>query len=281
MRRINKVQRVLLRLEFDGKAHCGWAAQDLEREKNESHKSSVQNEVEKAVQMALHLKDKSQVFVKGCGRTDAGVSAEEYYAHFDADLSSVDNLEKLRARLNGILPASVAVTHLSVVQNDFDSLENVKEKKYTYRILLRRAKATFESGEYLWLPHDPTVLNWAEFDKCVNKIQGTHDFNAFKAAHGSAQTSVRTVRLVEVNKIKCSQDMGLYVLISFWGAGFLKHMVRNLVGFLIEVLEGKKNEADLCYLLGQTPGQNSAPERLEAGLCAPAMGLRLEKVIYK
>jgi tRNA pseudouridine38-40 synthase len=274
------MKRILGRIEFEGSAHCGWASQDPELEASEGHKTSVQSEIEKSFRVALRKSSSEIIFAKGCGRTDAGVSASEYFFHIDLSESDFPaSIEKLRASLNGILPASVVVTHLGEVPTDFDALESVKSKTYTYRLLFRRAKATLESQTHWWFPVDATQLRWSEFEACVKKLQGTHDFKAFRAAHGSAVTTRRTIHKIQTVKENCSRGMGLRVLITFNGAGFLKHMVRNLVGFLYETLSGKKTLKDLEYLLGETTG--SAPDRIEAGVCAPAFGLTLEKVEYQ
>ncbi len=273
------MKRFLLRLEFLGDAHCGWASQDSLREKEPSHKSSVQSEVELALAKALHLDSQNQIFVKGCGRTDAGVTAEDYFAHFDWSQELPMVPEKLRHSLNGILPASIVITHLKEVPLDFDALENVRKKTYRYQVLFRRAKPTFERDRFWWFAVDPDSLDWKNFESCRELMRGTHDFKAFMAAHASAKTTVRTLESIFVEKKSVSQGLGLCVLIHFQGPGFLKHMVRNCTGFLVEALLGKKNKNDLSFLLGHTTPD--VPSRISAGICAPASGLVLEKVDYE
>jgi len=224
-----------------------------------------------------------KIAVKGCGRTDAGVTAEEYFAQFDFLINPQTpeglNVEKLRHSLNGILPKSICVTHLSSVEDSFDALESVKQKTYRYKLLFRRAKPTSDLDRLWWFATGPEHLNWEVFERCIKIMQGTHDFRAFMAAHSSAKTTQRTIREIRVEKEKCSQGLGLYVLIHFTGPGFLKHMIRNCVGFLSEALIGKKAQDDLLFLLGEKEGVPT-PDRVAAGICAPARGLVLEKVEY-
>jgi len=282
------LRRILLRLEFDGGPHCGWQIQGHELPSPTvplQNKTSIQFELEKAVSCVLRWQAE-RVFVIGCGRTDSGVHAKEYFCHFDIpegcllSIDSVIDLEKLRHSLNSVLPDSVAVTAAYFVPENFSAIENVKTKTYEHRILLRRAKSVLDKGRVFWIPAQLETFRVEETQKALHLLEGEHDFAAFQAAHSDVKSTLRT--LYEASLIIGALDFdkasGHYLSFLFTGNGFLKHMVRNLVGTLVEIGQNKRNLDSMNVLLGETKTQKVS--RMDAGFCAPPEGLYLKKVNY-
>ncbi len=269
-------RRLRLRLEFDGALFCGW---QLQSEIHEVEKSSVQGEVERA--LGVYLRSSSRVVIQGCGRTDAGVSAREFYAHFDLPESSLAelDLEKFRHGLNGILPEGIAVLRVDRVRADFHALRDVTRKTYEYTLLLRRAKPTLERTSAYWVPETLSTFRIEKLREALKRIEGRHDFVAFAASDHTAQTTVREIyeACAEVRALVGHDDPleGALIHLRFTGEGFLKQMVRTLAGTLVEVGQGKR---DLDSILRLLSGEAS---RSEAGPCAPPHALRLLSVFYE
>jgi tRNA pseudouridine38-40 synthase len=268
-------RRLRLRLEFDGALFCGW---QLQSEIHEAQKSSVQGEVERA--LGVYLRSPSRVVIQGCGRTDAGVSAREFYAHFDLPESSPrePDLEKFRHGLNGILPEGIAVLRVDSVPAEFHALRDVARKTYEYTLLLRRAKPTLERSSAYWVPETLATFRIERILEALKLLEGRHDFVAFAASDHTAQTTVREVyeARAEVQALIGHDDPveGALIYLRFTGEGFLKQMVRTLVGTLVEVGQGKRDLDSIARLL------SGDASRSEAGPCAPPHALRLLSVFY-
>ncbi len=279
--------RVRLRLEFDGSPFGGWQLQSDEREITHP---SIQGVLERAISKIFRSPER--IGVTGCGRTDAGVHAEEYFAHFDWPADSVINseeIEKFRHRVNCILPPQVVLTKCEQA-DDFHAQEQLSRKTYEYRILIRRAKPTLHGGRCWWLPlraghsedFDVSLLKMA-----LKLIEGERDFRAFMAAHSSVKTTVRTIFRASCVEEWLGADetlgaaplRGLLLKVQFEGNGFLRHMVRNLIGAVVEVSTRQRDLDSLAHLLGL--GAQGVPDRSQAGFCAPPEGLFLVKLTYK
>jgi tRNA pseudouridine38-40 synthase len=251
--------RLLARLEFDGTQFAGWQLQDDAR--------SVQGEVELALKTSL--RSPSRIIVNGCSRTDAGVHAREFFCNFDVDVAlDGDGIERLRHSTNSLLPAEIVITQLKEIAQDFDAQRNAVSKTYQYRVLLRRAKPTIDRAFVWWISATPADLNKIAIDQCLNAIQGTHDFRSFMAAGSSAKSTVRTIHSATAKLI------GEQLIFEICGNGFLKQMVRNLVGTIVETAQGKRDVSSFAPLLG------AHGDRILAGLCAPPQGLSLIKVDF-
>jgi tRNA pseudouridine38-40 synthase len=269
------MKRLRLRIEFDGAVFCGW---QLQSEAHESQKSSVQGEIERA--LGVLLRCPSRVVIQGCGRTDAGVSAREFYAHFDLpeSVTVAPDFEKMRHGLNGILPEGIAILRVDPVAADFHALRDVTRKTYEYTLLLRRAKPTLERAIAYWIPETLTTFRLDKLREALKLLEGRHDFVAFAASDHTAQTTVREIFEASVRvESLCEGDAhseGALLRLRFTGEGFLKQMVRTLAGTLVEVGQGKRDVDSVAQLL------SGAASRTEAGPCAPAHALRLQSVIY-
>lgn len=271
--------RLKFRLEFDGAAFCGW---QLQSEADERKTPSIQGALESTLAIVLR-RPGERIVVQGCGRTDAGVHAEEFFAHADVPGASDADLERLRHGLNSVLPVGVVVTSLTRAAADFHALNDVTRKTYEYRVLARRAKPVLELGRCLWLPVEPFSEDWfdrAAVREATRELEGEHDFVAFAAANFTAKTSVRRLFRAEFisEKIGHEASAGERMRFVFEGDGFLKQMVRNMVGTLLEVGQRKRAPASIRALLGKggTPGN-----RVDAGACAEPQGLFLRAVTYE
>lgn len=272
--------RLKLRLEFEGSATCGW---QLQSESEEARQPSLQGLLESTIAIVLR-RGGERFVVQGCGRTDAGVHAEEFFCHVDlpdGDWDEAGALERFRHKVNSILPPQVVITRAELAPG-FHALNDVERKIYRYNILLRRAKPVLRRGQCLWLPVAPDDVAALDLNRIrlgLKILEGEHDFVAFAAANSSAKTTVRRLLRCEMQEAFLSEDesSGKLVQLSFEGTGFLKQMVRNMVGTLIEVGQNRRTVESIAELLGHT---GRVGTRIEAGACAPAEGLCLVKVFY-
>ena len=241
-----------LLLEYDGADFEGWQAQP-------SGHRTVQGTLETALQRVTG----ERVRVTGAGRTDAGVHAEGQVA--SVALSGAAEPERLQRALNGVLPADLAVRGLEAAADAFDARRDATGKLYRYSVWNAPVPAPLRRRRALWLrrPLDLPAMRRAAAD-----LVGSHDFRSFRAAGSSVRTSVRTLRRLEVRG-----EAGGAVELWFEGSGFLRYMVRNLVGTLLEVGSGRRDPGGMPVLL-------AARDRARAGPTAPAHGLTLVEVSY-
>ncbi len=277
-------KRFLLKLEYSGEFFCGWQIQDPGHEAKT--KQSIQSVVEKGLAKVLG-RPGERYPVKGCGRTDSGVHAEEYYCHFDYfpdRHSKALDLDRLPHGLNGVFPGGISVLEVREVASDFDCLFNIKRKTYEYRIFVRKARPAIERDRYYFVnddPLEPKSFSLETLKKAMACFEGQFDFRNFAAADGGATTFDRQIfsAKVRVENYR-SQDasMGLIIGIEITGSGFLKQMVRNMVGTAWEVAQNKMSIETLQKML--RPDENPSLSRQDGGFCVPASGLYLKKVLY-
>jgi tRNA pseudouridine38-40 synthase len=273
-------RRLRLRLEFDGSRFCGW---QLQSEEHENQKSSLQGCIERALKIYWRVPER--VVVQGCGRTDAGVSAREFFMHVDVpkgalsmtDLSPL-SLERMRHSLNGILEEGVSVTHCESVPSHFHALRDVTAKIYEYTLFVRRAKPTLEARRVYWIPEFFEKLDIESMGKALKCFEGEHDISSFAASDHGLENTIRKIfwTQMQIELLDSSGDFshGMLMRLFFCGDGFLKHQVRTMVGTLVEVAMGKREWTSVPELLS-----NPAP-RAHAGFCAPAHALLLRRVFY-
>ncbi len=243
--------RYKLTLEYDGRGFVGWQRQD--------NGPSVQAALEAAVKRFCG----EAVTVHGAGRTDAGVHALAQVAHID--LEKETGADTLRDALNFHLkPAAVAVLAAEAVAGDFHARFSATERAYRYRIVNRRAPLTLDRGR-AWLV--PVPLDARAMHEAARALLGPHDFTSFRAGGCQAKSPVKTLDALEV-----SRD-GDEIWIEARARSFLHHQVRNMVGSLKLVGEGKWARADMERAL-------AARDRRAAGPTAPADGLYLVAVRY-
>jgi tRNA pseudouridine38-40 synthase len=244
------LRNIRLVLAYDGAPYLGWQVQP--------QGPTVQS----VLQEALRLVTGAETTVKGSGRTDAGVHALGQVANFRT-ASPMSPAAFVRA-LNGVLPAAVAVLAADEVDPSFDSQFSAVEKTYRYRVLTRAERSPFEEGR-AWHVH--RQLDRESISSAASMLLGTHDFSSFRASGCAAGSPVRTL-------LRCDLiDEGDLLLFELAANGFLRHMVRNIVGTLVDVGRGRIPPARVAGILG-------ARDRTRAGRAAPAHGLYLVRVVY-
>jgi tRNA pseudouridine38-40 synthase len=242
---------VKLTLEYDGTRYVGWQVQP--------NGPSIQAEVERAL-AALHGAPRR---VTAAGRTDAGVHARGQVASFAEERPLP--LAAYVKGMNALLPEDVAVRAASVEPDGFDARRSARGKRYRYAIENwdTRAPLTRSQAWQLFGPLDVGAMREA-----ARHLVGRHDFAAFQAADCAAHHAVREVRRLDV-----LGDPGGRIELVVEATAFVKHMVRNVVGTLVEVGRGKRAPASLPALL-------AGGDRKAAGPTAPPQGLCLEEVFY-
>lgn len=260
--------KIQLVVEYPGDAFSGWQAQI-----NQPELRTVQGELERALQIFFLSESKKtgvaftsgdRILVTGSGRTDAGVHALGQVASFAWPPQFCFHAERLRAALNGIT-APELVIHLVQEQGDeFDARFAQHEKCYAYRLLLRDTRAGYFQGR-AWCVSPRTVAPMIE---AARLFCGQHDFSSFRAKDCTASSTLRTLYVSELTRI--SEDE-----LQYWvqGKGFLKQMIRIIVGTLVEVGKGKLSAKDIPRII-------AARDRALAGPSAPACGLTLRWVRY-
>ena len=243
--------RYKLILEYDGTPFVGWQAQN--------NGVSVQQVLEKA----LFICTKEKTGVYGTGRTDAGVHALDYVAHVDLE-REVDPL-KLRASLNALVrPYPIAIKSVERVSDDFHARFSAKQRSYIYQIQNTRWPVALNANR-VWQYGLP--LDVEKMDEAAQLLVGKHDFSTFRDSQCQAKSPIKTLDEIHVWREK---DM-IYMRVA--ARSFLHHQVRNIIGTLTLVGEGKWTRDDFRQAL-------EACDRTKGGPTAPAMGLYFEKVIY-
>jgi tRNA pseudouridine38-40 synthase len=202
------------------------------------------------------------VKVSGAGRTDAGVHA--YGQVVSLRTTGSIPLERIPIAARSVLPDDIVVTTAEQMAAGFHARYAAKSKVYHYRLYTGAAPDPFLRN-YAW--HLADAPDAALMHAAARHIVGRHDFSAFRAAGGADGSPVRTVL-----EAACRQD-GLLTEFSFRGTGFLYHMVRNLVGTLVDVGLGRISGDDFAAIL-------ASRDRKKAGITAPPHGLYLKQVLY-
>jgi tRNA pseudouridine38-40 synthase len=239
-------------LEYDGTGFAGWQVQPGPR-----------RTVQGVVQAAVARVTTRRARVIGSGRTDAGVHAEGQVANVAVDTAL--NPDRLRLALNGVLPPDVAVLAAEVVPEGFDARRDARSKVYRYSVWNGATRSPLRAGRALCLRR---ALDLTAVRAAAQAVVGTHDFASFQAAGSNVRTTERTLLRVEVEG-----EPGGPVELWFEGTGFLRHMVRNLAGTLLEVGSGRRDPGALTAML-------AARDRRVAGPTAPAHALTLVRVRY-
>jgi len=239
-------------LQYDGTRYHGWQWQ--------KNALTIQAVVEEKIQALT----KEQVRVIASGRTDTGVHALHQVCHFLGH-SDMDP-DSIRKGLNSLLPEDILVRHVEQAPSDFHARYSVKSKVYEYRILNREQPDLF-LRHYAW--HMARKLDLTRMEACVSFLRGRHDFSSFKSARSDNLNPVREMIRAELHGP--SED-GL-IRFVFEADGFLRHMVRNIVGTVVEVGSGRINPDEFLKIV-------EAKDRKRAGVKAPPQGLFLTMVRY-
>lgn len=246
---MNKKFKIIV--EYDGSAYHGWQRQKTD--------PSIQEKIETALTAMTGVR----VTLTGSGRTDAGVHALGQTAHFSCDT----RLEagQLHKGLNSLLPEDIVIRDCRQVPDAFHARFDVRKKTYQYRILNRPLPAAI-GRQYLWQIRRP--LDVDAMSRGLAHIIGTHDFKAFEGTGSPRAHTNREIFHAEIKK----EPEGI-LAITMEGSGFLRFMVRNIVGTLVEVGTGKRTPEDIRQIL-------ASRDRSRAGATAPPQGLFLVRVDY-
>ena len=241
---------IKLTIEYDGTNYHGWQIQP----KGET----IQAVFERAVSTFLGAPTR----VIGSGRTDAGVHALGQVANFFCD--KAPDLHRLQRGLNALTPEDIAIKAVEWVPDSFDARRDGRSRVYQYRIWNHPWPSPFHV-RYAWHIHDS--LQFALMSEAISALEGEHDFSSFQAAGCDA---AHPVRRVYRNSLEQS---GALIIYTIEATAFLRHMVRNIVGTLVEVGRGERSPQQFAELLG-------ARDRTQAGPTAPGHGLFLVEVKY-
>jgi tRNA pseudouridine38-40 synthase len=247
-------RRIKITLAYDGTGFHGWQVQP--------GLLTIQGAIEAVL---LEIEGKA-VPVAGSGRTDAGVHALAQVAAF-----SLDNpipLANLHKAMNRLMPADIRVLAVEEVGPEFHPRHNAIAKTYEYRIWRGEVCSPFDRR---WVHHHPYPLDVHAMQALAPLFEGMRDFSAFAAADDSDQLGRSKVRTIFCSQIELAGER-LYYRVR--GNGFLKHMVRNIVGTLLECGKNNLDEPALRRLLEE-------PGAVKAGPTAPACGLFLIDVEYR
>jgi tRNA pseudouridine38-40 synthase len=247
------MRRIKILVSYDGTDYHGWQVQP--------GLPTIQGVLE---QVIAQIEGRS-VQVAGSGRTDAGVHAIGQVAAF-----SIENpipVDNLRRAVNRLLPRDIRVLSAEEAVLDFHPRFQAKRKTYEYRIFRGEICSPFERR---YVCHHPYPLATEEMMAAAPLLGGEHDFTAFAASDDRDELELSKVRTIFCSRLTLEGDRLIY---RVTGSGFLKHMVRNIVGVLLEVGKGNLDRAG--FLARLQPGC-----AIPAGPTAPARGLFLESVEY-
>jgi tRNA pseudouridine38-40 synthase len=245
-----------LTIQYDGTDFHGWQVQNGRR--------TVQGELERA----LRLLNGNDVNLHGAGRTDAGVHAEGQVA--SVNLRRELSPDNLLAAINGNVGRDVRVIEVETVPDDFHARFAAKGKTYRYSIFNERFMSPFLPRYAL---HDSRRLDLNAMVEAAALLIGEHEWTAFSSAQIDVKSRVRTVTALDVNERICERTRGRLLEITASADGFLRYMVRSIVGGLMAVGRGEMSSAALSRAL-------VTGERPNAIVTAEACGLTLVRVHY-
>jgi tRNA pseudouridine38-40 synthase len=240
-----------LTLEYDGTDFQGW--------QNQPQGNTLQGALEDSLEALFG----ERVSTVGSGRTDAGVHAQGQVASFSVD-TDLDP-ETIGRALNARLPQALVVKQVERAADSFYALRGARSKCYRYAIWNGRIRSPLRARRFAW---DARPVDVAAMQKAGAHLLGEHDFASFQATGSDVKSSVRCLTRLEVQG-----ESGAEVVIEMEGNGFLRHMVRNIAGTLLEVGWGQREADSIPELL-------VACDRAKAGPTAPACGLTLLWVKY-
>lgn len=245
--------RYLMTFAYDGSKYKGYQKQPKQK--------TVQSEIEKALKK---LNGAKKVDIHASGRTDAGVHALNQKAHFD--LKKEWDVEALKKGINSLIPEDIYIKDVEIVSDEFHARFDVKAKEYIYIINMDEYNPIEKDYVYQY----NKKLDVVEIERALKYLEGTHNFKSFTKTDEDNNDYIRTI--VQANLIKDMKKINT-LKISFLGTGFMRYMVRNMIGTLIEIGEGKRKSEDIIDIL-------SAQDRRKAGVTGKPQGLYLKDVLY-
>ncbi len=240
--------RYFIELKYDGSAYCGWQLQP--------GAPSVQEKVE----LALRYRASLVGHITGCGRTDTGVHARQYFAHFDVD--KLFDTDKLVNQLNSFLSKDIAVLRIFQVNSAAHARFDAISRTYTYHIETRKNPFT---NDYSWFVHQRPDVN--AMNHAAGILQQYSDFTSFSKLHTDVKTNNCMVSAA------FWKEEGSQLVFTIQSDRFLRNMVRAIVGTLVDIGRGRITLEDFKFIIESKNRQN-------AGMSAPAHALFLESVDY-
>lgn len=255
------MRRIRMTIQYDGSAYNGWQIQPSG--------TTIQG----LLQDCIYRLTGERVNVVGAGRTDAGVHAVEQVAAFDSG-SRLD-IDVMKRALNALLPPDIRVMGIGEAERDFHPRYSARSKRYTYIIADMKDVPVFVN-RYVWLIRFP--LDVDAMRTASAHLAGRHDFSSFRGSGCGARSPLREISLFDVGRSHeisffFMRFQGDFIRITMEADAFLRHMVRNIVGTLVEVGRGRIKPERVKDIL-------EMKDRRLAGPSAPARGLFLEKVMY-
>ncbi len=235
--------RIALGIEYEGSSYCGWQTQ--------ASGCAVQDRLEAALARIAG----TPVATVCAGRTDAGVHALAQVVHFDC---AAHRPESAWVRgVNALLPPSLAVIWAQCVADGFNARFSAQARRYRYVLLNHAVRAALDHGRVGW-HHAP--LDVEPMQAAGALLIGEHDFSAFRASECQAKSPVRLLKELRIKR------QGPYLVFDFCANGFLHHMVRNIVGSLVYVGNGRRQASWIAELLAARDRRQAAPTFDAAGL---------------
>lgn len=241
--------RYFLQLAYNGTDYHGWQMQD--------NAPSIQQEITEKLSIILQV----ETPIMGCGRTDAGVHASQFFAHFDAESLPLDTATIVH-KLNTMLPDSIAIYGLEQVIDDAHSRFHATKRSYQYCISTRKDPFVSDRSYKFNVPLDLAAMN-----KACELLLGEKDFGCFCKANADNHTDICTVYQANWEQ---TEHM---ITFNITANRFLRNMVRAIVGTLLDIGQGKTSLAEFELIL-------ASKTRSEAGRSVPAHGLFLSRVQY-
>ena len=246
------MRNIRLLLQYEGTRYQGWQRQ-------ETSDNTIQGRLEKLLTQMCGEK----IELSGSGRTDAGVHARGQVANFHT--VSLMPVDEMLAYINTYLPQDIAVTEVREASERFHSRLNAVGKCYHYLVWNSAIPNVFLRRTALEVPER---LDVEAMQKAAACLMGEHDFQAFTSAKKTKKSTVRRIDRIEI------LQEGALLTFVFEGNGFLYHMVRILMGTLLEVGMGQRSPESLLQIL-------KSGKRENAGTLVPAKGLCLQEVYYQ
>lgn len=241
--------RYLMTFSYDGTNYNGYQKQP--------NKNTVQNQIEGALNKIFN----KEISIHASGRTDAKVHALNQKAHFDLE-KQVD-LYKLKKSINSLMNDDIYIKEIEEVKDDFHARFNVVEKTYIYKLNV----GSYDPINRNYIYQYNKELNIESIKEATNYLIGTHNFKSFTKTDLEKDDYVRTIYSIDIEK---EDDL---LTFTFKGNGFLRYMVRNIVGTLIQVGENKLKSEDILHII-------ESEDRTYAGKTANPEGLYLKDVKY-
>lgn len=238
---------------YDGTNFNGYQKQPKKR--------TIQKEIEDVLK---EINDNKIVSIHSSGRTDAGVHALNQKAHFDMDIKI--SPERLLKGVNSLLPEDIYVKNIEIVEDNFHARFNAIGKEYIFKINMGEYNPIEKNYVYQYCKK----LDIVSMERGLKYLEGTHNFKSFTKADEEIVDYVRKISQAYLTRDE--KDVNK-IIITFVGTGFLRYMVRNMVGLLIEIGEGKRKPEDIIDIF-------KYEDRRFAGKTAKSCGLYLRNVFY-